>query len=811
MQTAELLKNQTIKFIEVDSRKVISPSQTLFVALSGQKTDGHHYISELYKQGCRSFLCQKGKVNFDAFPEAVFYEVEDTLVSFQELIQDHRQRFTYPVIGITGSNGKTIIKEWLYTLLEEDFRVVKSPKSYNSQIGVPLSVWQMKPVHEIGIFEAGVSKKGEMLNLQKMIQPTTGIFTNIGQAHGEGFSSMKEKVEEKASLFKDSSCVIYCKDHQLVDDVLNNQIHLSWSTTNPTADFYFELESKSESGTTFYYSEDDIKLSFPFADQASLENAFHCVITLKHLGYKWEVIQQKLPLLKGIPMRFSLKEGRNNCLVVDDTYNNDLAGLSMAIDFLHTHSAGKIKAVVFSDFLEHQIPSKELYLNFTSLLKQKGVERVVGIGDMTFKNQSFFTDFESQFFPTTEDFLLKLSKSTVFKDEAILVKGGRSFAFEKVVKFLEQRVHGTSLEINMEAIAHNLMVYRSLLKPSTKIMVMVKALSYGSGSHEVASLLQYHLVDYLGVAYTDEGVHLRENGIRTPIMVLNPSSASFDKMLKYQLEPEIPSFYWFDQLISFIESNYSEIESYLPFKIQLNFDTGMRRLGFEKSELPKLIEKLNKYEKWIEVTSAFTHLAGADEALHEEFTLNQITTFKEMANDLEGSLGYTVIKHALNSAGIGRYTEHQLDMVRLGIGLYGVDVNGFNQERLRPVSRLVTSISQIKHIKKGETVGYGRKGIAHQDMQIATIDIGYADGFDRRFSGGVGQVKVADTIVPIIGNVCMDMSMIDVTDLNVQVGDEVVIFGNDPHIIDLAKSIGTIPYEILTNVSQRVKRVYHSE
>jgi Alr-MurF fusion protein len=801
-------KDLDIIYLLLDSRKIISASNSVFFAISGKRHDGHRFIHELYNKGVRNFVVE----NNDSFrisdlPEANIVLVDDAVAALQKIVAFHRTQFSYPVIGITGSNGKTIIKEWLSQLLSKDFNIVRNPKSYNSQTGVPLSVWEMNQQHTLGIFEAGISMPGEMKNLQKVMQPTIGILSNIGTAHDEGFKDRREKISEKLKLFKDAEVLIYCQDHEGVDEEIKiHYPHLktfTWSQ-QPDSDIIIRNLVRDGNKSRVDLSLQDYALSFalPFADNASIENLMHCLALLLYFKVDAEEIQGRIFNLQSVAMRLELKEGINSCYLIDDSYNNDLAGINIALNFLDQQKHKEGKTVILSDVLESGIPEKDLYKKIGTLLKGKEIDRLIAIGPVISRNKDSF-EIKSSFYDSTGDFLSRLD-SKDFSEETILVKGARIFEFEKIIQRLQQKVHGTILEVNLDALSHNLNFYRSFLKPHTKVMVMVKAFAYGSGSFEVANLLQFHRVDYLAVAYADEGVALRERGISLPVMVMNPSSQTFDKMVQYNMEPEIYNFKILHEYLDFLTLHA------ISSKIHIKIDTGMHRLGFEEKDIPELITLLKNNTR-ITVASIFTHLAGADEEAHNEFTLQQISKFKKIVIPLEDKLGYKTIKHILNSAGVVRFPDSQMDMIRLGIGLYGVEASGLQQGNIETVGTLKTIISQIKEVKAGESIGYSRKGKADKDIKIATIAIGYADGYDRRFSGGKGKVLIKDQLCPIIGNVCMDMSMVDITGIDAREGDEVIVFGRDLPIYKIAEDIGTIPYEILTNVSERVKRVFYTE
>lgn len=796
----EPAKQSVISYLATDSRKLVLPARTLFFAIRGTRHNGHHYLPDLYAQGVRNFVVEVALPEsvLSRYPEANILLVNSAVEALQLLARVHRQGFVLPVVAITGSNGKTIVKEWAAQLLAPDFNIVRSPKSYNSQIGVPLSVWSIAPQHTLGIFEAGISQPHEMTRLQAILQPTIGIFTNIGTAHDEGFSSQNEKIAEKWQLFKDCPVVIYNRAHEALDTFIqkykaDNQYVIAWKATREGARYRVE----GLGGEAW-------ELNLPFSDAASVENVLHCVALMFCLGKTQAETQSRLLALKPVSMRLELKQGINQCYLIDDSYNNDLAGLTLALDLLNQQNQAvkSRKTVILSDVPQAGIEPTILYKHIAQLLTEKNVRRVIGIGKEIKVLRQFFEG-ETAFFDSTDSFLEAIKPQQYFHNELILIKGARSFEFERIGQWLQEKVHGTRLEINLDALVNNLNFYKSKLKPETKLMVMVKAFAYGSGSYEVANLLQFHRVDYLTVAYTDEGVDLRRNGITLPIMVMNPAPETFDKLLSFNLEPEVYSFRILQKLLEHLDGQ--------PAKIHLKIDTGMRRLGFEEKEIAALVQVLNE-NKNLTVASAFSHLAGSDEAKHNDFSHQQIATYTRSVEALEKGLGYKFIKHIANSPAIIRFPEAHFDMVRLGIGLYGVEVNGLEQSHLQTVGTLKTVISQIKHVPTGESIGYGRRGLAqHPDTTLATIAIGYADGFSRGFSRGVGSVKVNGQLAPVVGNICMDMCMIDITGIAAQEGDEVVIFDDTLTISALAEKINTIPYEIITNISARVKRVFYTE
>jgi alanine racemase len=813
-ETIQYVREYAWQHLLIDSRTILHPAGSLFFAIRGTYHNGHKYLAPLYSKGVRQFIVDQitdipGVATAadlkKLFPEANFILVTSSLAALQALAAHHRQAFRIPVLAITGSNGKTIVKEWLAQLLSPEERVAKSPRSYNSQVGVPLSVWQLNETHTFGIFEAGISRAGEMEKLRSVIQPTLGLFTNIGPAHDEGFPSRSRKIAEKLDLFSKVDLLFYCRDqhdvHQAV--VARNIPAFTWSRQQ-AADLRITATTVTGNRTTiaYRYQGADHALDLPFADPASVENILHGVAVLLWRQVAGAEIQQRLEKLLPVAMRLEMKEAINGCYLIDDTYNNDLAGLAIGLDLLMNQPRQGSKTLILSDLLESGLEEDVLYRQVAATVQAKNPDKIIGIGEKISRQRDKFGG-AGCFYASTADFLSRFRPEN-YNKETILVKGARIFEFEKIVAAFQRRVHGTVLEVNLDALVHNLNYYRARLQPETRLMVMVKAFAYGSGSYEIANLLQFHRVDYLAVAYTDEGVQLRENGITLPIMVMNPSPDSFAKIQQHRLEPEI---YSLEILAACRDAAARERTA---MKIHIKLDTGMHRLGFTEEELPALLAQLRE-DTHLKVESAFSHLAGADEALHNDFSRSQIQRFRQMAAQLEAGLEYPVLKHILNSAGIVRFPEHHLDMVRLGIGLYGVEASGLEPEGLRTVGRLKTTVSQVKQVRPGDTVGYGRRGIAGEEKQIATIAIGYADGYDRRFGNGKGEVLIRGRRCPIIGNVCMDMCMVDVTGLPVKAGDPVAVFGEDPNISELARNIGTIPYELLTNVSTRVKRVFYAE
>lgn len=798
----------SVSELVIDSRRIFSPKDAIFFAITGERHDGHDYIPDLYKKGVRNFAVSRSSIDWSQFPEANVIQVPSTLAALQQIAAYHRNFFKFPVIGITGSNGKTIVKEWIYHMLEGAYQIVRSPKSYNSQIGVPLSVWGMSNEYNLGIFEAGISKTGEMQRLQNMIQPDIGIFTNIGSAHQENFSSVYDKIKEKLQLFEEVEVLCYCMDHEEIhqiiqhDSLFQGKTLLNWSD-NYEADLRIDTIRKENGFTeiTAIYQDQYFSIQIPFIDRGSIENAIHVWLLMLHLGMDEELIQKRMKDLPVIAMRLEMKKGAGNCTLINDSYNSDLGSLSIALNMLNQQNQHQKKTIVLSDILQSGRDDQELYSEVSDLLQRNQVDRLIGIGKSISANADQF-ELEKDFYSSTEQFLAHLS-SRFFRNEAILLKGSRDFHFEKISHALEQKVHQTVLEIDLDAMLENLNYFRGRLNPETRIMAMVKAFSYGSGTYEIANMLQYHRVDYLGVAFADEGVTLREAGITLPIVVMNPEEESFEMMMEYELEPEI---YNFRVMRRFNQAASKTGKKLYPVHIKL--DTGMNRLGFKRDDMDELLRELSG-KSHLKVQTVFSHLAAADEPDKDEFTHQQIQLFTEHSEKIQQQLGYPVMRHILNSAGIERFPDAQFDMVRLGIGLYGI--SALNEGVLQNISTLKSTITQVKNVKKGETIGYGRMGKAEKEKTIAVVPVGYADGLRRALGNGVGRMFVKGHYVPVIGSVCMDMCMLDITGCDIHEGDEVIVFGKEITVNELAEKLGTIPYEIFTSISGRVKRVYFQE
>lgn len=800
-----------ISILLTDSRRLSFPEQTLFFALTTKTNDGHRYISELYKLRVRNFVVSQMLPEFTTMPDANFLLVKNVLRSLQKLATYHRKQFHIPIIGITGSNGKTVVKEFLYQLLHNDFNIVRSPRSYNSQIGVPLSVWEMNEKNTLGIFEAGISQPDEMEYLQPIIAPTIGVLTSIGEAHQENFISMYQKCQEKLQLFSESDAIIYEGDDLFIANAIEaaclSHKAIAWSRTNTEAPLYIDSIEKRQNDSIIRCTllGFDRVYTIPFTDDASIKNVIHCLAIMLYLKPTTVNDVEKFAHLEPVEMRLDVKEGINDCILINDTYNSDINSLAIALDFQQSRNvAKKLKStLILSDILQTGILPKLLYKKVADLIERRNVSRLIGIGKEVKEYSSVFSkDLEKEFYSNTEEFISSPSIRT-FRNELILLKGSRHYHFEQISELLEKKVHETILEVNLSAIIHNFNLYRSMLKPETKMVCMVKASGYGSGAHELVKTLQEHHCDYLAVAVADEGVSLRKEGVTIPIMVMNPEFSSLNTLFNYNLEPEIYSFRLLDVMI-----RETERRGIISYPIHIKIDTGMHRLGFQPHDMPTLCERLKK-QNGVHVRSVFSHLAGSDSYIHDDFTHEQVRKFRQAAASLEAGLEHHIIKHILNTAGIERFPEYQMDMVRLGIGLYGVSASGING--LRTVSTLKTTILQIQHVPAGDSIGYSRRSYVERDSRIAIIPIGYADGLDRHFSNGHGEVVIHGKRCPIIGNICMDACMIDVTDCDAQEGDAVIVFGEELPVTELSDRLKTIPYEVLTSVSPRVKKIYYTE
>lgn len=790
-----------INSISIDSRSLQNDENTLFFAISGPNHDGHVYIKELIAKGVRHFVVSKIPEGLEN--EAHFLFVDNTLDAFQKFAAFYRSQFDFPVIGITGSNGKTIIKEWLNFLLSPDYNIIRSPKSYNSQVGVPLSILGINEKHNLGIFEAGISQTFEMEKLQRIIQPTIGILSNVGSAHDEGFSSVGEKIKEKLKLFISVNVLILQKNKS-INAFVNPKIKtFSWCSDDKSADVYITKKNTGElTELQVTYREDVFPITIPFQDQASVENAIHCMMVMLYFGYNQKVIQTRMAQLYPVEMRLKVKNGINNTTIIDDSYSSDFQSLKIALDFLENQKHYKKKTLILSDIFQSGLSNDELYSQVSQLVISNKITRVIGIGETISHYKNKFIN--SITFKDVAEFN-KAFDNLTFESETILIKGARDFHFEEIVSMLEEKTHETVLEINLNAISHNLNFFKSKLKPKTKMMIMVKAFGYGNGGFEIAKLLEHHKVDYLGVAFADEGISLKNSGITVPIMVLNPETTSFAAIIQHNLEPEI---YSIKGLKAFLK--IAEQKKLRHFPIHIKIDTGMHRLGFEEENLDDLIQILRGNET-VQIKSILSHMATSDDMKHDAFAKEQIALFEKLSSKLMTELDIKPIRHILNTSGITNYGDAQYDMVRLGIGLYGISNDPEEQKELQIVGTLKSVVSQIRTIDPGESVGYGRRFIADKISKIATIPIGYADGISRSWGNGVGYVVINGKQAKITGSVCMDMLMVDVTDIDCKEGNTVIIFGENPSVNFMAKQLNTIPYEILTSISQRVKRVFFRE
>lgn len=786
--------------VSIDSRSLQNNAGTLFFALKGQNRDAHSYIPELIEKGVLNFVVTYIPENIK--DKANFFVVKNTTQALQDFAIHYRQLFNFPVIAVTGSSGKTIVKEWLNYLLSPDYNVIRSPKSYNSQVGVPLSVIGINEKHNLGIFEAGISTTGEMERLEPVIRPDIGILTNITTAHDEGFESREQKITEKLKLFTNVKLLILQKNSD-TEALLSPQIKtFTWSFYEDADVSITVLKNTASTALKISYSQKTFEATIPFTDDASIENAVNCLMLMLHFEYSEKVIQDRIAGLYPVELRLQVKDGINGCTIIDDSYSSDYQSLKIALDFLEQQKTHKKKTVILSDVFQSGFTPDELYDNVSELLVANKISKVIGIGETISKQLGNFPNFYP--YATTQEFLAQYNSNT-FEEETILVKGARSFRFEEIVVLLEEKTHETVLEINLNAIIHNLNFYKARVKPETKIMVMVKAFGYGSGSYEIAKVLSHHNVDYLGVAFADEGIALRNAGITTPIMVMNPENSAFNAMTAYNLEPEI---YSARELRAFIALARQKNLSGYPIHIKL--DTGMHRLGFEENQLDELISLL-KNNNFVTVKSIFSHLSSSDVPQYKDFTLQQIDKFEKRSQKLMQALSINPVRHILNTSGIYNYPDAQYDMVRLGIGLYGVGNDETERKNLHNVGTLKTVILQIKEIEPGESVGYSRKYIAKSSIKTATLPIGYADGIPRSWGNEKGYVLINNQKAVITGTISMDMMMVDVTDINCAEGDTAIIFGTEPSVVEMAEALGTIPYEVLTSISHRVKRVFYKE
>ncbi len=802
-----------IGWILTDSRSLCFPEETLFFAIRTQRNDGHNYIPELYRRGVRNFVVEQvpsGAGN--ELAEANFLKVTSTLAALQRLAERHRDEFDIPVVGITGSNGKTMVKEWLYQLLSPQMVVTRSPKSYNSQIGVPLSVWLLEKNTDIALFEAGISQTGEMQALRDIIQPSIGILTSIGQAHQENFRTMDEKCQEKLLLFHDAKTVIYNSDDEIVSRSMRRSgfggKKIAWSKEDPQATLYIkEVETKDNITRVAYVFNQTTEGTYhlPFIDEASVECSLACAATALHLGIDPETLDIRMSQLEPVAMRLEVKEGQHGCTLINDSYNSDLSSLDIALDFMSRRPDhnGRKRTLILSDIQQSGQKPDKLYSIVSELAEKRGVDKFIGIGSVIAEHKDRISITEKHFFADVPTFI---SSETfhALSDEVILLKGARQFGFDHITELLEQKVHETILEVNLNAVVANLNHYRSFMRPETKIICMVKADAYGAGAVEVAKTLQDHRVDYLAVAVADEGVTLRKNGITSNIIIMNPEMTAFKTMFDYDLEPEVYSFRIMDALIKAAEK-----EGITSFPVHIKLDTGMHRLGFDpEHDIDEVIERLH-HQNAIIPRSVFSHFVGSDSNDFDRFSAHQFELFDKASTKLQEAFDHKILRHICNSAGIEHFPERQLDACRLGLGLYGIDSR--DNHILNTVSTLKTTILQLRHVPKEETVGYSRKGILTRDSVIAAIPIGYADGLNRHLGRGHAYCLVGGRKAPYVGNICMDVAMIDVTDIDCKEGDTVEIFGEHLPVTVLSDILDTIPYEVLTGISNRVKKVYFQD
>lgn len=801
----------SVKWLLTDSRSLGFPEETLFFALVTGRGDGHRYITELYGRGVRHFVVsvRPSSEELHIMADANFLVVDDTLAALQLLAEKHRSQFHVPVVGITGSNGKTVVKEWLSQLLGTDLRVARSPRSYNSQIGVPLSVWQMDEKTEVALIEAGISRRNEMKRLRSIIHPTIGVLTNIGGAHQENFVSLQEKCIEKLGLFRDCDIIIYNGDDkeicESVDRTLQSAREIAWSRHNADKPLFISSVVKSERETIIEYLYLGMpgRYTIPFTDDASIENSIHCLAVCLFLMLAPETIAERMLLLEPVAMRLEVKEGKSGSTLINDSYNSDIASLDIALDFMarRPEREGRERVLILSDLLQTGQSSRSLYRKVATLVESRGVERIIGIGPDLKASATRF-NIKKSFYATTEDFL-QSEELHELSHSLVLLKGSRSFGFERIAEQLTQKVHETTLEIDLGAMVENLNHYRSMLPPAVKTVCMVKAFAYGAGFYEIAKTLQDHRVDYLAVAVADEGEQLRKAGITANILVMNPELTAFKTIFENNLEPEIYSFTLLEAMIRACEH-----EGYMHYPVHIKVDTGMSRLGFRPDEMPRLIKRLQGQTSVIP-RSVFSHFTGSDSAEFDTFTHVQAQRFDAAATELQAAFPHKILKHICNSAGIERFPEYHFDMVRLGLGLYGISPVG--DRLLHPIGTLRSTILQIHDVPKTETVGYSRRGQLARPSRIASVPIGYADGLNRRLGNGQGYCIINGRKAPYVGNICMDVCMVDVTDIPCREGDSVEIFGAQLPVTELAQWLGTIPYEVLTGISTRVRRVYSVE
>lgn len=797
-----------IDWLLTDSRSLAFAETTLFFAIRTKLGDGHHYIPELYRRGVRNFVVGNVPANYETdYPDANFLLVVSPLKALQRLAERHREEYDLPIIGVTGSNGKTVVKEWLYQLLSPSMHITRSPRSYNSQVGVPLSVWLLNEHTQVGVFEAGISQPGEMAALKAIIQPTIGVMTNIGPAHQENFATIQEKCLEKISLFKDADVIVYCADDAVISECMAVSLYtgdtIAWSTSNTDATLYIRSITKKADHTDIVYRFLGVEnsMSIPFTDDASVQDSIHCLAVCLYLHLQPTDIAQRMAQLEPVAMRLEVMQGVRGCTLINDTYNSDVTSLDIALDFMNRRpeQGNKPKTLILSDILQTGLPTTELYTQVADMIERRGIDRLIGVGPEISAAHALF-NVKKVFFPTS-DALTESGLLDTMSNEMVLIKGSRKFGFEQITAALSLRVHETTLDVNLEAIAENLNFYRSFMKPETKITCMVKASAYGAGSVEIAKTLQDRGVDYLAVAVADEGADLRRAGITTGIIVMNPEMTAFNTLFQYDLEPEVYSFKLLDALV-----HAAEKQGIQGFPVHIKLDTGMHRLGFNPlKDVPQIIERL-KRQSAIVPRSVFSHFVGSDSPDFDEFSARQFQLFDEASQQLQRAFPNKILRHICNSAGIERFPERHLDMVRLGLGLYGIDP--IDNRRLHNVTSLRTTILQIRNVPKGDSIGYSRRSFVERDSRIAAIPIGYADGLNRHLGNRNGYCLVNGQKAPYIGNICMDVCMIDVTGIDCKEGDTVEIFGDNLPVTVLSDKLDTIPYEVLTSVSNRVKRVY---
>ena len=806
-------KDGNVGFILTDSRSLCFPEETLFFALKSERNDGHNYIPELYRRGVKNFVVTNVPKGYASdYPEANFLKVVDTLEALQRLAERHRDEFDIPIVGITGSNGKTMVKEWLYQVLSPSLFVTRSPRSYNSQIGVPLSVWLMNEQTQVGVFEAGISKPGEMLALRDIIQPTIAVLTNLGSAHQENFESKEAKCREKLILFHDAETIVYDGDDEIVTKVIG-EYHdfkgekLYWSRKDQKAPFFVKNVEKQQEGSliTYIYKGEEDSYFIPFIDEASVLNSIDCAIVALRLGISCEELDKRMAVLEPVAMRLEVKEGQHGCTLINDSYNSDINSLDIALDFMNRRPdhRGRRHTLILSDIYQSGEAPADLYREVSDLARKRGVVKFIGIGPELCRQSDEIQISEKFFFQSVDEFI----HSEVFhslRDEVILLKGARQFGFDQLTELLVRKVHETTLEVNLNAVVANLNYYRSFMKPETKLVCMIKADGYGAGAVEIAKTLQDHRVDYLAVAVADEGVTLRKNGITSNIMIMNPEMTAFKTMFDYDLEPEVYSFRLLDALVKAAEK-----EGVTGFPVHIKLDTGMHRLGFDpENDMEELIARL-KHQNAIIPRSVFSHFVGSDGDEFDDFSAYQFKLFDKASLQLQAAFDHKILRHICNSAGIEHFPERQLDMCRLGLGLYGI--NPRNNKTINNVSTLKTTILQMHHIKAGESVGYSRRTILDRDSVIAAIPIGYADGLNRHLGNRHAYCLVNGQKADYVGNICMDVAMIDVTDIDCKEGDSVEIFGDHLPVVTLSDILDTIPYEVMTTISNRVKRVYFQD